>query len=153
MRQFGTQCAIGLAMTAMAVAQQAPAELSALAAKAGLDRPVSNWCRAEFRAGHPGEFAVAVTSGAGGGRYLVLESDASIKELAPFTKGPDLTCYSRAEAEQLDVAIVGSLTIHGQIAPRWNTAVICAFVDATASVCWQYSPDDDAFVKIGGWVT
>ncbi len=133
--------------------QPVPAELSALAVKAGLDRPVSNWCRAEFRAGHPGEFAVAVTSAAGGGRYLVLESDASTKELAPFNEGPDLTCYSRAEAEQLDVAIAGSLTIHGQIAPRWNTAVICAFVDATASVCWQYSPDDDAFVKIGGWVT
>ena len=148
-----TLCAIGLAVTSTAMPQPVPAELSALAAKAGLDQRVSNWCRAEFRTGHPGEFAVAVTSAAGGGRYLVLESDASVKELASFTRGPDLSCYSRAEAEQLDVTIGRSRTIQGQIRPRWSTAVICAFVEVTTSVCWQYSPDDNAFVKIGGWVT
>jgi len=151
MRHLGTQVMVGLALASMAVAQSVPAELSALAAKVRLARPLAAWCRAEFRAGHPGAFAVAMTSAAGGGRYLVIESDASVTELGAFTRGPDLSCYSRAEAEQLGVAIGRSLTIHGQITPRWNTAVICAFVDDTTSVCWQYSPDDGVFVKVGGW--
>jgi hypothetical protein len=96
---------------------------------------------------------VAMTSAAGGGRYLVLEADASVKELGSFTRRPDLSCYSRAEAEQLAVTIGRSPTIHGQITPHWNAAVICTFVDDTTSVCWQYSPDDGVFVKVGGWVT
>jgi hypothetical protein len=153
MRHVGTQLMVGLAVASIAVAQSVPAELSALAAKAKLDRPVAAWCRAEFRAGHPGAFALAVTSAAGGGRYLVLESDASVTELGSFTRRPDLSCYSRAEAEQLGVTIGRSPTIHGQITPRWNAAVICAFVDETTSVCWQYSPDDGVFVKVGGWIT
>jgi hypothetical protein len=94
-----------------------------------------------------------MTSPAGGGRYLVLESDASVKELASFTPRPDLSCYSRAEAEQLSVTIGRSRTIHGHISPRWHTAVVCTFVDDTTAVCWQYSPDDGVFVEVGGWVT
>jgi hypothetical protein len=153
MRHLGTQLMVGLAFASIAVAQSVPAELSALAAKARLDRPVAAWCRAEFRAGHPGEFAVAMPSAAGGGRYLVLESDASVKDLGSFTRLPDLSCYGRAEAEQLAVTIGRSATIQGQITPRWNAAVICTFVDDTTAICWQYSPDDGVFVKVGGWVT
>jgi len=153
MRYLGTPLVVGLAVASIAVAQSVPAELSSLAAKARLDRPVTAWCRVEFRAGHPGAFAVAMTSSAGGGRYLVVESDASIKELGSFTRRPDLACYSRAEAEQLGVTIGRSPTIHGQITPRWNTAVICAFVDDTTAVCWQYSPGDDVVVRVGGWIT
>jgi hypothetical protein len=153
MRQLGMQLMAGFAMASIAGAQSVPAELSALAAKARLDRPVAAWCRAEFRAGHPGAFAVALTAAAGGGRYVVLESDASVKELGLFTRGADLSCYSRAQAQQLSVAIGRSPTIQGQVTPRWNTAVICAFVDDTTSVCWQYSPDDGIYVKVGGWVT
>ena len=153
LRHFGTRLMVGLSVASVAVAQSVPAELSALAAKARFDRPVAAWCRAEFRAGHPGAFAVAIPSAAGGGRYLVVESDASVKELGSFTRRPDLSCYSRPEAEQLGVTIGRSATIHGQITPRWNAAVICAFVDDTTSVCWQYSPDDGEFVKVGGWVT
>jgi hypothetical protein len=152
-KHSGTQLIVGLAVASMAMAQSLPAELTALAAKAGFDRPVSAWCRAEFRAGHPGAFAVAMSSAAGGGRYLVLEPDASVQELGAFTRAPDLSCYRRAEAEQLSVVIGRSPTIHGQISPRWNTAVICAFLDDTTSVCWQYSPDDGVFVKVGGWIT
>jgi hypothetical protein len=152
-RYLGAQLVVGLAVATIALAQSVPAEITALAANAGLDRPVTAWCRAEFRAGHPGAFAVAMTSAAGGGRYLVVESNASIKELGSFTRHPDLSCYSRAEAEQLGVTIGRSPTIHGQITPRWNTAVICAFVDDTTAVCWQYSPGDDVFVRVGGWIT
>ena len=153
MRHLGAQLTLVLAGASIALAQSVPAELSVLAAKAKLDGPVAAWCRGEFRAGHPGAFAVAVTPSASGGRYLVLESDASVKELGSFTRRPDLSCYSRTEAEQLAVTIDRSATIHGQITPRWNAAVICTFVDDTTSVCWQYSPDDGVFVKVGGWVT
>jgi len=153
MRHPGAPLLIGLAVASIAVAQRVPPELSALASKAGLDRPVAAWCRAEFRSGHPGAFAVAVTSAAGGGRYVILDSDASVEELAAFTRGPDLSCYSRAEAEKLNVDIRDSRTIQGEITPRWSTAVVCGFVDDTSAACWQYSPDAGAFVRIGGWVT
>ena len=144
---------IGIVVASMSAAQPTPSELSALTAKARLDAPVAAWCRGEFRSGHPGAFAVAMTAEAGGGRYLVLETDATVVELAKFTRSADLSCYSRAEAEKLNDTIARSRTIQGQITPRWNTTVICTFVDDTTSVCWQYSPADNGFVKVGGWVT
>ena len=153
MRRQGAHLLIALAWVSIATAQSVPAQLAEVAAKAGLDRPVTAWCSGEFRAGRPGAFAVAVTSVAAGGRYLVLESDAIIHELGPFTRRPDLSCYTRAEADRLNVTIGRSDTIHGQLAPRWNTAVICAFADDTVAVCWQYSPDEGVFVRVGGWVT
>ena len=153
MRHLGRQPIVALAVASMALAQSVSAELSVLVAKAKLDGPVAAWCRGAFRPAHPGAFAVAVTSAAERGRYLVLELDGSVKELGSFARRPDLSCYSRAEAAQLDVSIRRSATIHGQIAPRWEAAVICGFVDDTTAACWQYSPDDDAFVKVGGWIT
>ena len=70
--------ALTLAAASIAAAQPVPPELSALAAKARLDRPVSAWRRGEFRPGHAHAFAAAVTAAAGGGRYVVLDSDASV---------------------------------------------------------------------------
>jgi hypothetical protein len=142
-----------LTVGSIAAAQPVPPELSALAAKARLDGPVAAWCRGEFRSRHPRAFAVAITSAAGGGRYAVLESDATVTELGSFTRSADLSCYTRAEARKLNVVIGHSETIQGRITPRWSTTVICAFVDPTTSVCWQYSPTDRAFVEVGGWVT
>jgi hypothetical protein len=153
MKHPGTLFLVGLAAASIAAAQPAPSELSALVAKARLDGPVAAWCRGEFRPGHPRAFVVAITSAAGGGRYLLLESDATVTELASFTRGADLSCYTRAEARKLDVVIGHSETIHGHITPRRSTAVVCAFVDDTTSVRWQYSPADVVFVKVGGWVT
>jgi hypothetical protein len=144
---------VALTIACTAAAQPAPAELSALAAKAGLDRPIAAWCRGEFRSGHPGEFALATTTAAGVGRYVVLETDAAVVDLASFTRGADLSCYSRAEAEQLNVDIGRSATIQGQITPRWDSTVICAFVDDTTAMCWQFSPTAGVFVDVGGWVT
>jgi hypothetical protein len=144
---------VAMLPAAAPLAQRAPPELSALAAKVQLDRPVVAWCRGEFRSARPGAFAAAVTSAAGGGRYVVLEADAPVMELASFTGTADLSCYSRAEADRLNVTISRSTTIHGQIAPRWNTTVVCGFVENTSAVCWQYSPADRAFVKVGEWVT
>ena len=145
--------AVVLAVGSIAAAQPVPPELSALAAKARLDGPVAAWCRGEFRPKHPRAFAVAITSAAGGGRYAVLESDATVTQLGSFTGGADLKCYTRAAARKLDTSIRSSETIHGHLSPRWSTTVVCAFVDSVTSVCWQYSPADRTFVEVGGWVT
>jgi len=131
--------------------QSTPAELSAIAAAAGIEQEVSAWCRGEFRAGYPGTFAVAV--GSSGGRYLIIERNSSPIELARFTGKPSIACYSRSEVRTLADSIRRSATIHGGVASRWNTTTVCGFVDNTTSVCWQYSPDDRTFVKVGEWVT
>jgi len=146
--------ALSLALIAASIvsAQAVPAELSALTTKAGLPSPVVGWCRGEFRAGHAGEYAVAVSS-ATGGRYLVVELDATAIELASYARSAELSCHTPAEARALHVSIGQSDTIHGQIVPQWGTTVVCAFVDDTTSVCWQYSPADRRFVRVGGWTT
>ena len=123
---------LALVTASIAWAQAAPAELSALTARAQLSSPVAGWCRGEFRAGYPGAYAVAVASAAGG-RYLVVESDATVVELASYSRSAELSCYTPTEARTLDVAIGQSDTIHGEIVPRWGTTVVCAFVDDTTS--------------------
>jgi len=144
---------MALAGVSIAAVQPVPAELAALAKKARVDAPVARWCRGEFRNAGSNEFAVAVTAPTGGGRYLVLQSDATVVELAPFARAADLSCYTRTEVQKLTESIVRSDGIHGEITPRWSTMVICAFVDDTTCVCWQYSPTDRVFVKVGGWLT
>jgi len=135
-----------------AAAQKAPPDLTTLATKARLGGPVSAWCRAEFQPGHKGGFAVAVTA-ASGGRYLALDPDGATTELGLFRRTAELSCYDRREAEKLDGTIRHSETIHGHITPRWDTTVVCGFLEDTIAECWQYSPDDHAFAKVGGWVT
>lgn len=127
------------------------AELKALVARAQLEGTVAAWCRADFQPGRRGGYAIAVETGAGG-RYLALD-DERTTALAVFTARPDLSCYTRGDAEQLNRSIGQSETIHGQITPRWNTTVVCGFTDDTTAECWQYSPVDQAFVKVGGWTT
>jgi hypothetical protein len=144
---------LALAAASVVAAQPVPADLATLAAKARLDGRVAAWCRGAFQSGRPDAFAVAITDAAASGRYVVVESDAAVTELASYTDGADLSCYTRAEARKLNDSIRRSETIHGQITPRWSTAVICAFVDGTTAVCWQYSPTERVFVKVGGWVT
>jgi hypothetical protein len=136
----------------VASAQQAPSNLTELVAKARLSGTVAAWCRAEFRFGRPGAFAVAVTS-AEGGRYMALDVDGAVTELGRFKGAADLSCYSRSAAEAIDATIGQSETIHGHVTPRWDTTVVCGFTDDTAAECWQYSPVDRSFAQVGGWVT
>ena len=142
----------GLVAASIAATQDMPSELAALTAQARLSRPVT-WCRAEFRSGHAGAFAVAVTTADGGGNYVALDSDGKVSRLGAFKRSADLACYSRAQAEKLDTSIRQSGTIHGQITPGWNTTVVCGFIEDTAATCWQYSPADRAFVRVGQWMT
>lgn len=148
-----TALALALGTASLVGAQPVPAELSALAVSARLDLPVTNWCRGEFQAEHPGAYAVAVTAAGGGGRYLVLESGATAIELAVFTGNPEISCYTPAAARRLDGAISNSSTITGQVTVPWTTTVVCAFVENTRAECWQYSPVATGFVKVGEWVT
>ncbi len=145
--------ALGLAIASLSAPQEVPSELAALVAKARLSGSVTAWCRAEFRSGHPGAFAVAIATPDRDGRYIALDSNGRVTRLASFAGSADLSCYSRADAEKLDATIRQSETIHGHIAPRWNTTVVCGFTGDTAAACWQYSPADRAFVKVGQWIT
>jgi len=151
-RRLGTVLSLALVVHSIGSAQAVPAELSELTTRARLSSPVASWCRGEFRSGNSGSYAVAVSS-AGGGRYVVVEADATVIELGSYTDSADLSCYTPAEARKLHRAIEQSDTIHGEIVPQWGTTVVCAFVDATTSVCWQFSPTDRGFVRVGGWVT
>ena len=134
-------------------AQNAPAELQALAGKARLEGTLTAWCRAEFIPRETGAFAAAVSGGAEGGKYVALDRDGRLTVLAAFQGDADLTCYTRDEARRLDSTIRRSETIQGAVKPRWNTTVVCGFVDSTSAFCWQYSTALRRFVEVGRWTT
>ena len=128
-----------------------PAELAASIAKAQLQGTVASWCRGGFFAGGRPQYAVAVARERGGS-YVVIDGGVAVT-LAAFSGGADLSCYTPAEARRLNRTIASSETISGRVAPRWNTTVVCGFVEDTSAVCWQYSPSRREFVKIGEWTT
>lgn len=135
-----------------ATVQPIPPDLSRLLARAGLESPIVRWCRGEFRSGRTGAYALAIAA-ATGGRYIVVESDGTLADLASFSGGADLSCYTPAEIRELDLTIRRSETIHGRVAAPGTTAVVCGFVDDTKAVCWQYSPAERVYVTVGGWIT
>ena len=145
--------ALALAVLATQTAQTLPDDLARMAASARLAAPIVGWCSGQFQSGRKSAYAVAESSSTDGGRYLVLEADAAVVELAPFTGRPDLACYTPARARALNSSIGQSGIIHGKIEPRWPTTVICAFVDDTSAVCWQYAPGERRFVRVGQWIT
>lgn len=144
--------AIAAATSAAALVAQ-PTELAALLKASRIDAPVAASCRGEFSEGRGPGYAVAVALGAKGGRYLVLQPGAEAVELAAFTDGADLTCYSVDEAERMNAAIRESEGIHGQIRPSGGGTVVCGFVDSTTAACWQFDPATKRFVRAGGWIT
>lgn len=93
-----------LAVFSTAAAQAPPPEVAELASRANLTHPVVAWCTGELRTGQSGAFAVAVSPPADSGRYLVLGADATVTELAKYTGGAELACYSRTEAEGLSAS-------------------------------------------------
>jgi hypothetical protein len=145
--------ALGGATTFLAAQPAPPPDLAALMAKARVEGKLMSWCRGQFRGTRPNGYAVAVVSASGGGRYLALDGDATVVELAPFKGAPDLACYTPAEARKINETIGRSETISGKVAPVFATTVVCGFVENTSAVCWQYSPKAREFVKVGEWQT
>lgn len=138
---------------AFAASELPPPSLSEAAAKARLNGPFAAWCAGEFRPGKPDAYAVALPAAQGAGRYVVIERDGTSFELSSFRGRADLSCYSPVEAKRLNVAIAASETIQGEVNPPWMTTVVCGFVEETNAVCWQFSPAERRFVKVGEWVT
>ncbi|HUR32844.1 MAG TPA: hypothetical protein VM032_03560 [Vicinamibacterales bacterium] len=128
-------------------------DLGPLLARAGLRDPVDAACRAEFRPGHPREFAIALRTTEGAGRYVAVQDDGRATHLAEFSGKADLSCYTVTEADRLNANIARSTTINGRVTAEWDGAVICGFVEPTAAVCWQYAPEQRRFVRVGGWTT
>jgi hypothetical protein len=143
---------LGLGVAAQRAAVDVVPDLAVLLGRSKLAGQIVAWCGAQLREGQPRSYALALTTAAGG-RYVILDTDTRVKELAAFKGRADLSCYNPAEARTLDRTIQQSDTIHGQIAPRWNTTVVCGFVDDTTAECWQYSPANQLFMKVGGWTT
>jgi hypothetical protein len=142
-----------MAAGSCAAAAVLPPELAPLMAKAGIEDTPSVWCLGHFQARTPNTFAAAVPSPNGGGRYLVFGLTEAAMELASFSGGPDLACYSPERGQETEREH-RRLRDHSRwISPTFKTTVVCAFVDDTSAVCWQYSPATRAFVKVGGWVT
>lgn len=139
--------------TLMAAQRQPPADLVAWLEKARVEGTLVDWCQGQFETGRRGAYAAAVTTPRSGGRYLVIDSAATVVELARFKDAPDLACYAPADARKLNETIRSSETIRGRITPLFPTTVVCAFVENTEAVCWQYAPKSRAFVKVGEWQT
>ena len=135
----------GRGPTPAALAGARPPELDALLVKASVSVPLYSWCRA-------GD-GFAVTPLDKQRRYLFLHGDGRTETLAVYEGRPELSCYSRREAERLNASIRESATIEGTITPRWDSTVLCGFVGDTVAVCWQFAPDERRFVTVGGWTT
>ena len=130
-----------------------PPALAELTTKARLNGTIVSHCAAEFAPGQQGGYAVAAVSPDGVGRYVALHPDGVMQEIVPFSDRGEVSCHTRADAVKLAVTILQSKAIHGSIEPRFDTTVICGFVDDTTATCWQYSPAARDFVKVGQWST
>lgn len=149
-----------LALTVLAIAvvptdalQYPPPDLSELTTKARLNGTIVSYCAAEFAAGQRGGYAVAVVSPDGVGRYVALHPDGVMQEIIPFSRRGEVSCHTRADAAKLNATLQQSATVRVSIEPRFDTTVVCAFVDDTTATCWQYSPVERDFVKVGQWTT
>jgi hypothetical protein len=125
----------------------------ALAARAGIRGTVVSSCRGEFGAGHAGGFAVAVNDREGGGRYLIIDDGAQVRELAAYAGTADLSCYTVRDADGLNATIARSDTMNGRVTAEWDGTVACGFIEPTIAVCWQYAPEQERYVRVGGWTT
>lgn len=137
-----------------AAGQLRPPELVARVAALGLQGPILRFCPAEFQKGRGG-FAIAVRApNEARGRYLALTMDGPAIDLGTFDGDVDLACYSREQSLQLNAAITASAgAMRGAVAPRWDGAIVCGFVEPTRAVCWQWDPAASRFVEVGGWTT
>lgn len=145
--------ALTLTRVSGVAAQLQSPEMRQLADRAGFGPQVVRWCPIEPGAGRARAYAVAVKQAAGGGRYLVLDPDGAVTPLAAYTGDVDLSCYPRERADELAAALTSSGVSEGQLVPRWNATVVCAFIESTQAVCWQFDPDSRRYIEVGRWRT
>jgi hypothetical protein len=145
-------CVLAVLPPHAAQGQQAAADLAPLLARAGINAAPLASCRGEFRVGHQNEFAVALP-GPDGGRYVIVQDDGRTQALGTFAGKPELSCYSLREADQLNDTIAKSTTMNGRVVAEWDGMVVCGFLEPTIALCWQFAPEDRAFVRIGGWTS
>jgi hypothetical protein len=144
---------IGVSIVQPFVRQFPPADLAELTTKARLTGTIVSHCAAEFVPGQGYGYAVAVVSPDGVGRYVALHPNGSMQEIIPFSRLGEVSCYTPVDAVKLNATLQKSATIHGAIDPRFETTVVCTFLDDTTATCWQYSPAVHDFVKVGQWTT
>ncbi len=146
-------CVAAALANAAGAAAAMPPDLAALAGAARITASISRWCPVRAGVERAGVYAVAVPLPSGGGRFLVLGWHDQAIELARFVGPADLSCYTPAEARQLDGGLRETQTVLGGIKPEGSSSVICGFVEPTSAVCWQYSATVRAFVTVGRWTT
>ena len=134
-------------------AQQADPALAAVLDRAGVNGRVEASCRGGFLPAQEGDFAVAVSDAPGTGRYLAVQKDGHVHELAEYSGKADLSCYTVREADRLNANIAKSDTMNGRVVAEWDGTVVCGFIEPTIAVCWQYAQERREFVRIGGWTT
>jgi hypothetical protein len=144
---------LGVSLLPSSARQFPPPEVAELTTKARLNGTIVSHCAAEFAPGRGRGYAVAVVSPDGVGRYVALHADGAMQEIIPFSRRGEVSCYTRTEALELHATIQKSETTRGSIEPRFDTTVVCGFVDDTTATCWQYSPAARDFVKVGQWMT
>ena len=152
-RTLSTGICAAAALVLRLAAQQTDSALAAALDRAGVHGHADASCRSGFRPGQGADFAVAVSEAAGGGRYLVVQDDGQVLELAEYSGKPDLSCYSVTEADRLNANISRSNTMNGRVVAEWDGAVVCGFIEPTIAVCWQFAQEQRRFVRIGGWTT
>jgi hypothetical protein len=144
---------MGVSAALPLVRQLPPPDLAELTFKARLTGTIVSYCPAEFEAGRTGAYALAVISPDGNGRYVAVHPDATMQEIIPFSHTGELSCYTSVQALKLHDTIQKSRTLYGSLEPRFDSTVVCTFVDDTTATCWQYSPAARDFVKVGQWRT
>lgn len=149
---FAILCA-GLLLVLRVGAQQTDPALEAVLNRAGLHGRVEASCRGAFLPAQEGDFAVAVGDSPGAGRYLAVQKDGHVHELAEYAGKADLSCYTVREADRLNANIARSDTMNGRVVAEWDGTVVCGFIEPTIAVCWQYAQERRQFVRIGGWTT
>jgi len=152
-RSLSTGICASTALVLRLAAQQPDAALATVLDRAGVHGHVNASCRGGFRPAQGGDFAVAVSEAADGGRYLVVQDDGRVHELAEYSGKADLSCYSVTEADRLNATIARSDTMNGRVVAEWDGTVVCGFIEPTIAVCWQFAQEQRRFVRIGGWTT
>jgi hypothetical protein len=147
----GVTVALSIAASSALATTVPPADADLLRG-AGIRGEVAASCSLSPTRGKPKTLALQVSTSSGG-EYVIVERGSPPIVLARFQGKGELSCRTPQEARRLGATIARSETIRGSLRPRWNTTVVCGFTSSTEALCWQYSPRELRYTRIGGWST